>query len=464
MRAITDGKAQRARMAFAVDLHMTTVILSAASPELPALQALQEVLKAELRHAGESDESVRTFDLASIKLGYCQGEFDCWLKTPGTCRTRDAEQEIVRAIHDADKLVLLDAVTFGGPSYTVKRAQDRMICLLLPFFVTRSELTHHRARYDSPPSLFLLGWQPAHEAQEAHTWHAFADAVAVDMLAPRVGSAVVDDGGRDTWTAAVRGMLNSNARPGAQIHGRKELHEQLLEAARPSALPHPLTPIKSAALLVGSAKVKGTSASETLAHALAARLHAVGIETQLHFATEFLHEASAGPAAQAVSAADLFVLVTPLYVDALPALATHALETIAKHRAHKSGFDRFALLVNCGFPEPEQTRTAVRIARHFAGNAGYHWAGALPLGGGGMVNPKVPLDDQHGPAEHIKHALDLAAAALARGDNVPTAALEAMIKPPLPDVLYRLVGNLGWRYQAYRSHMHQNELSARPLE
>ncbi len=33
----------------------------------------------------------------------------------------------VQAIHDASQLVLLDAVTFGGHSYTLKRAQDRLI-------------------------------------------------------------------------------------------------------------------------------------------------------------------------------------------------------------------------------------------------------------------------------------------------------------------------------------------------
>jgi hypothetical protein len=34
-----------------------------------------------------------------------------------------AERLIVRAIHDADRVVRLDAVTLGGHSYTMKRAQ-----------------------------------------------------------------------------------------------------------------------------------------------------------------------------------------------------------------------------------------------------------------------------------------------------------------------------------------------------
>ena len=53
----------------------------------------------------------------------------------------------MRAIHDADRVVMLDAVTFGGHSYTMKRAQDRLICLISPFFEKRASLTHHEARY-----------------------------------------------------------------------------------------------------------------------------------------------------------------------------------------------------------------------------------------------------------------------------------------------------------------------------
>ena len=120
---------------------MATVVLSAASAELPALQALAGVLDDELRGVGETD--VRRFDLAATPLAYCQGEFDCWVKTPGVCRAHDAEADIVRAIHDADRVVMLDAVTFGGHSYTMKRAQDRLICLISPFFEKRASLTHH---------------------------------------------------------------------------------------------------------------------------------------------------------------------------------------------------------------------------------------------------------------------------------------------------------------------------------
>ena len=163
---------------------------------------------------------------------------------------------------------------------------------------------------------------------------------------------------------------------------------------------------RTAALVVGSAKAKGTSLSENLARALSARLEAEGVTTVIHAATDFLREERARSAARAVAAADLFVLLTPLYVDAFPALATHALEYIAVARNESPAPAQFAAIVNCGFPEPEHIRTALRVARHFAAAAQYDWAGGLPLGGGGAVNPRTPLDAQHGPAMHVRSALE----------------------------------------------------------
>jgi len=181
---------------------MATVVLSAASEERSALQEISGVLGDELRSAGETD--VRTFELATTPLAYCQGEFDCWVKTPGVCRAHDAEAAIVRAIHDTDRVVMLDAVTFGGHSYTMKRAQDRLICLISPLFAKRASLTHHEARYARMPGLFKLGWMPRIDAETARTWAELADANALNLLAPHVGVVVVDDAGRRRWAEDVR--------------------------------------------------------------------------------------------------------------------------------------------------------------------------------------------------------------------------------------------------------------------
>ena len=439
---------------------MATVILSAGSPERPSLQKLEALVRAELEYKGETP--IRTFDLAHTKLAYCQGEFDCWVKTPGVCRAHDAEQEIVRAIHDADRLVLIDEVSYGGHSYTVKRAQDRLICLLSPFFEKRASLTHHASRYDKQPSMYALGWMPRADAAEARTWCELADGNAINMLSPCVGAVVVDDEHPDQWPAELCAMLTSVAHPGENIHARSPLTEALLDAVRPDLGATTPTRTRSVAILVGSAKIKGTSVSELMARALLAKMQGDGVATELYFATDFVHDTNAAEVADHIAKADLFVVVTPLYVDALPALVVHALDHVVRARTGTPA--RFAAIVNCGFPEPEQVRTAMRIARHFCAHAGYRWAGGLPLGGGGYLRPEVPLDEQHGPAEHVKQALDVAARALIEGADVPHSAVELMMKAPMPDLAYRWMGDLGWRYQAHKHGLAQRDLRARPLD
>lgn len=440
---------------------MATVVLSGASAAHAPLQHLLHLLSLHLRDLDRSD--VRLFDLTTTPLAYCQGEFDCWLKTPGTCRAHDAEEDIVRAVHDADRLVLIDALTFGGYSYAVKRALDRMICLISPFFEKRMELTHHEPRYTRAASLYAVGWQPAPDAAAAATWRALADGNALNLMAPHVGAGVVDDTTRENWPQALGAILASEEVPGHAILDRTALREAMLGAAQGSADQPSVAP-RTAALLVGSAKAKGTSLSENLASAMRHRLERAGVQVQTWFAVDFLHEARARAVAQEMAAADLFVLVSPLYVDALPALATHALSLLAEARRGHARTGRCAALLNCGFPEPEHVRTALRIVHHFAASAGYGWSGGLPLGGGGAVAPQTPLDDQHGPADHIKAALDRGVADLVSGACVSREAIDEMARPSMPDVLYRLGGDLGWRYRAHQNGLSQAQLRARPLD
>jgi hypothetical protein len=38
-----------------------------------------------------------------------------------------------------------------------------------------------------------------------------------------------------------------------------------------------------------------------------------------------------------------------------------------------------------------------------------------------------------------------------------------MAASPMPDILYRFVGDMGWRYRAYKNGLAQAALRARPL-
>jgi len=259
-------------------------------------------------------------------------------------------------------------------------------------------------------------------------------------------------------------MFETAIEPGVTLPDRGALRRELIDAAKPDAFGQ-YSPPKTAALLVGSAKPRGTSASACIASAFERRFAAQGIECQLHYATEFVHDGvQALASARAIARADLFLLATPLYVDSLPALATHALEMVAAARRTEAAEGIFVPFVNCGFPEAEHTRTALRIARHFARAAGYRFGGGLPLGAGGVVTPESSLDEERPPLTHVVRGISLAAEALTSGEPVPASALEALLHPQLPEVLYRIIADLGFRWQARSLGTSQRELRARPFE
>ena len=82
-------------------------------------------------------------------------------------------------------------------------------------------------------------------------------------------------------------------------------------------------------LLVGSAKPSGRSTSEALAGYLAGRFDRAGAVVSLLPVNRSRRAAEDERLAVAIDAAELFMVITPLYVDSLPYLVTRSLETIA---------------------------------------------------------------------------------------------------------------------------------------
>jgi hypothetical protein len=220
--------------------------------------------------------------------------------------------------------------------------------------------------------------------------------------------------------------------------------------------------IARAVLLVGSAKPVGTSTSEALGRYLCARLAERGVATTLLFVGRSPHANAEPKLTAALTRADLFVLATPLYVDSLPYLVIRTLEHVARTSSPRQPLCRFTALINCGFPEAEQCRTALDIARAFARRAGLEWAGGLALSEGGAIDGR-PLEALGGLGRQVRAALDCAAAALAEGRPIPSTASEQLARRLMPARVYTFMGNLGWKWRAARNRV-GSTLDATPFE
>ncbi len=87
------------------------------------------------------------FKLRDMNIGYCQGCWDCWVKTPGVCRMKDDYEQILSKIPHADHITVITPIIAGCESGLVKRFKDRNIPLLHPYIVVYKGEQHHKQRY-----------------------------------------------------------------------------------------------------------------------------------------------------------------------------------------------------------------------------------------------------------------------------------------------------------------------------
>jgi hypothetical protein len=180
---------------------MNATLLNGALPGDDFTDAAGALLQEMLESQGWD---VTSWTLREEKIGYCLGCFECWTKTPGLCRIDDAGREIARSVIQSETAIYLTPVTFGGYSSELKRAVDRIICLISPFFGRIDGEVHHRARYDRYPALTGIGVLPAPDPAQEQIFRTLIGRNAINLHAPAHGSAVVY---RDREPAAVEAAL-----------------------------------------------------------------------------------------------------------------------------------------------------------------------------------------------------------------------------------------------------------------
>ncbi|MFX0104809.1 MAG: flavodoxin family protein [Candidatus Hodarchaeota archaeon] len=104
-----------------------------------------------------NDFEVESILLRESKVAACQGEFECWVKTPGECKIDDYGRDVAKKMIQNDLIIHFTPITFGGYSSELKKVIDRFIPNILPFFTKRNGETHHKYRYEKRSSIIAVG-------------------------------------------------------------------------------------------------------------------------------------------------------------------------------------------------------------------------------------------------------------------------------------------------------------------
>jgi len=150
-----------------------------------------------------------------------------------------------------------------------------------------------------------------------------------------------------------------------------------------------------------------------------------------------------------INDSDILILVSPLYVDSIPAIAIKAMEKIHENKNNSVEKKQMMAIFNCGFPEPHHNDLAIDMCKKFASLSGIMWAGSVTIGMGASLEGRSL--DNFGMAKNLRNGLDMAVNALANGNAVPKEAEIISSKPLMPISIAKFVmctfGGIMWGKQ-----------------
>jgi len=127
---------------------------------------------------------VITIVLEDKDIAYCTGCFGCWVQTPGECVIKDFEESVVRDMVHSDLIIYLTPVMFGGYSSILKKALDRQIGRVLPYFMKINGEVHHSKRYEKQQSLLSIGLIDKRDTEKEEIFKTLVARNAINMWAP----------------------------------------------------------------------------------------------------------------------------------------------------------------------------------------------------------------------------------------------------------------------------------------
>ena len=142
-----------------------------------------------------------------------------------------------------------------------------------------------------------------------------------------------------------------------------------------------------------------------------------------------------------MASAHAIIVIFPLYFFCMPAMLTRFLQDYVSAYPQPSACAKVYAIVNCGFPEPEINREAMRVIDCFVRRAGFVFSGGVMVGCGGMIFAAKDAPFMKPVFEAINRLFLQAKAGLPLGNADEPEIVSVAAK--FPRALYFLGGNAG---------------------
>lgn len=221
--------------------------------------------------------------------------------------------------------------------------------------------------------------------------------------------------------------------------------------------------MKNIVLISASPKVNEKSVSELFIRMAEGHIDADNVHKTVIDVRQSIARRNTPEDFETISQADAMIIAFPLYVFCLPGILMRFLEDYYKFYSENGkakGNAKVYAIVNCGFPEPEINREAVRVIRRFCRHINADFRFGVLVGGGGMI-----LGTKDAPfMKKTLNKLDEAFSAIAKDiqNNEYGDTDDICIAMNFPRRLYFFMGDKGWAFMARKNGLKKRDLYRKP--
>ena len=167
---------------------MNYLILNGMNEEDLFIPKVEKIVSDRLKKQKCTGEAIQ---LHEKEIKPCLGCFKCWIQTPGICIIDDYGREIAKRMIQSNNLIYITPIFFGGYSSELKKALDRSICLILPFFRKYNSEIHHERRYENYPNLIVFGILEEKDTEQEEIFTTLVERNVLNNCNPNHSSEVI---------------------------------------------------------------------------------------------------------------------------------------------------------------------------------------------------------------------------------------------------------------------------------
>jgi multimeric flavodoxin WrbA len=220
---------------------------------------------------------------------------------------------------------------------------------------------------------------------------------------------------------------------------------------------------KNIVLINASPKINEDSVSGYLVSMLSDRIGTDGVNKTIINVRQSLTKHQTQNDFDAISKADAIAIVFPLYIFCLPAMLTRFLEDYYHYYIETGKIARnqkVYAIVNCGFPEAEINREAVRVIQSFSRHINAEYRFGTLIGSGGMLIGAKGAPFMKKTLIKLQNAFDeIKNDALNNGhQNLE----DVLINVNFPRRLYLFMGDRGFINEAHKNGLKKKDMLRKP--